>query len=141
MTAPSFALPMQVRDYECDLQGVVNNAVYQNYLEHARHVFLQTCGIDFAALVQENVNLVVTRAELDYVLPLRPGDEFTVTVALERVSRLRFGFRQTITRVRDGKTLLRAFVVGTALDARGRPHLPAQVEQVLENAAGSEPVI
>lgn len=130
---------MQVRDYECDIQGVVNNAVYQNYLEHARHVYLQACGIDFAALVRENINLVVTRAELDYILPLRPGDYFTVSVALERVSRLRFGFRQTITRTSDGKTLLRALVVGTALDARGRPHLPPQVEQVLAEATLGEP--
>ncbi len=140
MTTPPFALPMQVRDYECDIQGVVNNAVYQNYLEHARHVFLLTCGLDFAALVRENINLVVTRAELDYVLPLRPGDEFTVTVALERVSRLRFGFRQAIVRTQDGKTMLRAFVVGTALDARGRPHLPPRVEALLANEAGIGPV-
>lgn len=131
---------MQVRDYECDIQGVVNNAVYQNYLEHARHVFLHQCGLDFAALVRDNINLVVTRAELDYVLPLRPGDEFTVSVSLERVSRLRFGFRQAIVRAQDSKTMLRAFVVGTALDAWGRPHLPPQVELLLANAAGSEPV-
>lgn len=136
MTTPIFTLPMQVRDYECDIQGVVNNAVYQNYLEHARHVFLQTCGIDFAALVRDSINLVVIRAELDYVLPLRPGDDFTVSVGLERVSRLRFGFRQAIVRTSDGKTMLRAFVVGTSLDARGRPHLPPQVERLLGSSAG-----
>lgn len=140
MTTFPFALPMQVRDYECDFQGVVNNAVYQNYLEHARHVFLQACGIDFAALVRENINLVVTRAELDYLLPLRPGDQFTVTVSLERVSRLRFGFRQAVVRTRDDKTLLRALVIGTALDARGRPHLPPQVEALLVHQTKSEPV-
>ena len=35
---------MEVRDYECDLQGIVNNAEYQHYLEHARHQFLRSVG-------------------------------------------------------------------------------------------------
>ncbi|HAD03062.1 MAG TPA: acyl-CoA thioesterase, partial [Porphyromonadaceae bacterium] len=39
-----FKLSMKVRDYECDLQGVVNNANYQHYLEHTRHEFLESLG-------------------------------------------------------------------------------------------------
>lgn len=31
-----FRIDLKVRDYECDLQGIVNNGVYFNYLEHAR---------------------------------------------------------------------------------------------------------
>ena len=27
-----FSLEMKVRDYECDLQGIVNNANYQHYI-------------------------------------------------------------------------------------------------------------
>ena len=35
-----YELAFSVRDYECDLQGIVNNAVYQNYYEHPRHQLL-----------------------------------------------------------------------------------------------------
>ncbi len=36
MEKDQFLLAFELRDYECDLSGIVNNAVYQNYLEHAR---------------------------------------------------------------------------------------------------------
>ena len=71
-------LEFKVRDYECDMQGVVNNGVYQNYLEHARHEFLRSRGIDFARLTEEGVNLVVIRAELDYRKSLTSNDSFVV---------------------------------------------------------------
>ena len=34
-----FVLPLTVRDYELDVQGIVNNANYLHYLEHTRHAF------------------------------------------------------------------------------------------------------
>ena len=40
-----YELEMKVRDYECDLQGIVNNANYQHYLEHTRHEFLTSVGV------------------------------------------------------------------------------------------------
>jgi acyl-CoA thioester hydrolase len=110
-----------VRDSECDLQGVVNNAVYQNYLEHARHKFLIARGLDFAEITKTGVHLVAIRIEIDYLSPLRPGDIAVVSVSTERVSKLRLGFRQSITRVSDGKVCAEAFVVATAIDQRGRP--------------------
>ena len=48
-----YELKMKVRDYECDLQGIVNNANYQHYLEHTRHEFLTSVGISFARLHEE----------------------------------------------------------------------------------------
>ena len=48
-----YELEMKVRDYECDLQGIVNNANYQHYLEHTRHEFLTSVGVSFAALHEQ----------------------------------------------------------------------------------------
>jgi acyl-CoA thioester hydrolase len=140
MTEATFQLEFEVRDYECDLQGIVNNAVYQQYLEHTRHVFLKSHGIDFAALAREGTNLVVVRVELDYLYPLRSGDHFEVSLRLERISRLRFGFRQEIFRLPDRQSILRALVVGTAVNARGRPCLPPELEGLAPaSAAGGVP--
>jgi acyl-CoA thioester hydrolase len=126
-----FSLQMAVRDYECDLQAVVNNAVYQNYLEHARHEYLKSRGVDFARLAAAGVNLVVVRVEIDYKYPLRSGDTFVVEVLPERVSPVRIGFRQTIWRLPDRREVIRALVVGTALSAKGRPRIPAELEAAL----------
>ena len=48
-----YELKLKVRDYECDLQGIVNNANYQHYLEHTRHEFLTSTGMSFAKLHDE----------------------------------------------------------------------------------------
>ncbi|MCC2671753.1 MAG: thioesterase [Armatimonadetes bacterium] len=133
-----FTLEFEVRDYECDLQGIVNNAVYQNYLEHCRHVFLKSRGVDFAALAAAGVNLVLVRAELDYLLPLRPGDRFVVGLDMERVSRLRFAFIQTIYRLPDERAVVRARFIGTGINAAGRPSLPAEVERLLAECLPAE---
>jgi len=129
-----FRLDFQVRDYECDLQGVVNNAVYQNYLEHTRHEFIKQLGLDFADLARREINLVVIRAELDYRRALRSGDRFWVGLILERISPLRFAFRQDIYLAPENQLVLKAWVVGTGLNAKGRPELPEEIDQALEGA-------
>ena len=121
-----FSLPIKVRDYECDLQGVVNNSVYQNYLEHARHEFLLARGVDFAALAAEGINLVVVRAELDYKKSLRPGDSFSIQVRCEMEGRVRLVFVQDIYK-NDGTHVMAARITGTALDQRGRPKVPPEL--------------
>ena len=56
-----FELEMKVRDYECDMQGIVNNANYQHYLEHARHEFLQSTGTAFVDMREQGIEPVVCR--------------------------------------------------------------------------------
>lgn len=122
-----FTVPLKVRDYECDMQGIVNNSVYQNYLEHARHEYLLSENVDFAALAKLGVNLVVTRVELDYKAPLSSGDEFWVGVRPQRLGRIRFEFLQNIYRSRDDALILSGRVVGVALNPNGRPYFPADL--------------
>ena len=122
-----FSLDFKVRDYECDLQGVVNNAVYQNYLEHTRHEFLLAEGIDFAALTRQGIHLVVTRAEIDYRFPLRSGDRFRVCLNVEQSSRIRSSFHQDIYRLPDDRLILNAVVTGTAMNEQGRPIMPKEL--------------
>jgi acyl-CoA thioester hydrolase len=126
-----FRLDFQVRDYECDLQGVVNNAVYQNYLEHTRHEYIKQLGLDFAELTRRGVNLVVIRAELDYKRSLRSGDRFWVGLILERISPLRFAFRQDIYLLPDDKLAVKAWITGTGVNAKGRPELPKEISGLL----------
>jgi acyl-CoA thioester hydrolase len=131
MKGKLFSLKMNVRDYECDIQGIVNNGVYQNYLEHARHEYLKEIGIDFADYAKQGINLVVVRAELDYKTPLISGDKFFVSVELVRESRVKFAFIQQIHRESDNALVMDAKIIGTAINTNGRPEIPPQLDALL----------
>ena len=128
-----FTLNFDVRDYECDLQGIVNNAVYQHYLEHKRHVFLRQKDVDFTSLAARGINLVVIQLEIDYLHPLRSGNQFFVGLNLERFSRIRFAFLQDIFRLPDNKPIVKATVIGTSVSETGRPHLPKELTELIES--------
>ena len=104
-----FELRMKVRDYECDLQGIVNNANYQHYIEHTRHEFLLSRGISFAALHEQGIDAVVARLNMAFKQPLRSGDEFISRLAL-RKDGLRYVFQQDIYRCPDEKPVIKATV-------------------------------
>lgn len=119
--ALSSSIAMKVRDYECDMQGIVNNAVYQNYLEHARHEYLVERGMDFAEITRSGVHLVVVRVELDYKKPLKSGGEFRVISTLERLTKLRFVFQQQIVSQNASDVYLNGEIFCASLNAQGRP--------------------
>ncbi len=107
-------IKFKVRDYECDLQGVVNNAVYQNYLEHARHEFLNEIGLNFVKLFEDGIMAVVARIDLAYKIPLRSNDEFVVRSRIEHKG-VKYIFYQDIFRLPDQKLCLKGIVTTTSL--------------------------
>ncbi len=107
-----FEYEMKVRDYECDAQGIVNNANYQHYLEHVRHEFLHSLDgefTNFADLHAKGVDPVVARITLTYKNPLRGNDVFVCKLALKKEG-VRYIFYQDIFRKSDNKLCLKGVV-------------------------------
>jgi acyl-CoA thioester hydrolase len=121
-----FFLEFTVRDYEVDLQGIVNNAVYLHYLEHARHVYLASKNIDFAMLHKEGKDLIVSRIEIDYKHPLKSRDKFKVTLRIIKEGNLRVIFEQSVLRLPDEKLIVKAKVTGVCL-RNGKPVRPEEI--------------
>lgn len=127
-----FDFDMDVRDYELDTQGVVNNSVYQNYLEHARHQFLKEIGINFNGLHSNGVDAVVHKIELEYKRPLMGDDHFTVRSKIYQKGHVRYIFDQNIYREPDRELILKG-VVTTVFMNEGRPiRPPEEVVKALE---------
>ena len=97
-----YTIEQKVRDYECDLQGIVNNANYQHYMEHARHEFLETLGVNFGKLHEEGLDAMVAKVTIQYKESLRSGDSYLIGINIEREG-AKLVFHQDIYRVSDNK--------------------------------------
>ena len=104
-----FETEMEVRDYECDIQGIVNNATYLHYTEHTRHLYLTSLGVSFAKLHEQGVDAVVARMNLQYKTPLRCDDVFISRLGVRKEG-LRYIFNQDIFRKSDNRLSFRATV-------------------------------
>ena len=104
-----FQLEDKVRDYECDLQGVVNNANYQHYMEHTRHEFLESLGENFGAMHEQGIDAFVSRVDIQYKHSLRSGDRYRSCLNLSKKGP-KLLFEQDIYRLSDGALATRGTV-------------------------------
>tara|TARA_B100001079_G_scaffold146790_1_gene125711 strand:+ start:442 stop:894 length:453 start_codon:yes stop_codon:yes gene_type:complete len=109
-----FELKLSVRDYELDSFGVINNAVYQNYLEHTRHQFLESQGLKLTAYFEQGLSPVITKAEIEYRSSLQSRDDFVVSLELALLSKVKFIFLQEIRSIPDKTLILSARITGTS---------------------------
>ena len=104
-----YTLEMETRDYECDIQGIVNNANYQHYLEVTRHKWLQSEGFSFGKWHEEGLDVVVNEINMKYKTPLRGQEAFLSCLNVYREG-ARFVFEQDIYRASDRKLCVSAKV-------------------------------
>ncbi len=95
-----FKLTLKVRDYECDLQGVVNNSNYQRYMEHTRHEFLESLGENFGKMHEEGLDGFVSGVSIQFKTSLRSGDSLVSCINVHKEG-VKLVFEQDIYRASD----------------------------------------
>ena len=104
-----FKLTDKVRDYECDLQGVVNNSNYQHYMEHARHEFLESVGENFGAMHERGMDAFVSSVQIQFKHSLRSGDRYISCLNVYKKG-VKLVFEQDTYREKDGVLATRGIV-------------------------------
>ena len=110
-----FKLTDKVRDYECDLQGVVNNSKYQHYIEHTRHEFLESLGENFGAMHEKGIDAFVARVDIQFKNSLRSGDRYTSCVNVYKKG-VKLVFEQDIYRESDGALATKGVVESVVVE-------------------------
>ena len=96
---------MAVRDYECDIEGIVNNA--------------------------KGVDAVVARMSLQYKVPLRPDDEFVSRLGLTKEG-IKYVFHHDIYRASDEQLCFRGKVELVCL-VNGRLGMSEEYDRAFAN--------
>lgn len=91
----TFSIPIKVRDYEVDAEGIVNNANYLHYMELTRHEFCEMAGLSFRVMHERGLAPVVTKIEIAYRKSLGLGDSMVSCLNLSRIGP-QFVFQQDI---------------------------------------------
>ena len=107
---------LQVRTYECDSYGHVNNANYLNYLEFARYELLKDIGFDYKKAIDAGYGVFIARIEIDYKIPAITDDILTIRTWPLKRGAVSGVLAQKITR--DEDTIVEAKVTWAFVDAR-----------------------
>lgn len=126
----SYQLEMSVRDYECDMQGIVNNSVYQNYMEHTRHEYIKVLGLDFAQLTAQDIMMVVARIEIAFKNSLVSSDVFISCCKVYKQG-VKYMFEQAIFNKESGM-LIATGKVTTVARVSGKLATVKKIDDVIE---------
>lgn len=115
----TFSVRIGVRGYELDTQGHLNNAVYQQYGDHARWECLRAAGISVDDLLATGVGPVTLENTIRFRKELLGGDEVDVTCEFSWGEGKTMRVTQRFTR-QDGVVAAELTSVGGLLDLTRR---------------------
>lgn len=120
-----FSWNSEVRAHEIDVQGIVNNAYYLTYFDHARTLHLREMGINWAQLSKEGLNLVLAETTIKFLSSLRAFDAFRVESQVSRDGKLKLLFNQTIFNMKD-QIVCKGFSTIACVDSQRNKPIPIE---------------
>lgn len=90
-------ITLTVRFHEVDMLGVCNNAVYINYFEHARLMYLKDAGLmPEKGLFTDGRLFFMVRNEINYKDHARFDDELNIYTKITYIRNSSFGFEHIV---------------------------------------------
>lgn len=131
MTRNDLIWHSEVRDYEVDYQGIVNNANYFNYFSYARAVYLKTAfDVDLKKFADKGINIVLLKTEISFRMSLTLGDSFYVITDLFRMSKFKFKCIQKILLGTTDKVVTEAGSVIATITKDKKPYIMQEFANV-----------
>lgn len=137
MASKTYQCSFDVRGYEIDAFGHVNNANYLNYYEHARWCMLKDEGIDLNSFKDWDRWPVIAGIDIQYVKPIFMGDQVTIETRLVEYRRSSMQIEQKI--MKGSSTISTAKIRSVFVDGKGKPApLPEDVEKKWKDIAAGD---
>ena len=102
----SFIYKRKVNYYETDRMGVVHHSNYIRYMEEARTVWLESIGMPFSVLEENNITIPVLGVNCEYKHHTTFGDTIVINLFIKEYNGVRMTVGYNMTDLKTGLTVL-----------------------------------
>jgi len=103
-----FVMHLRVRNYEMDVLGHVNNAIYLHYLEQAAWEHSEYLGLTLTDYDRIGGIFILRRMEIEYLRPAVVGDQLEISTWADEMRGPRAVRKYEIIHIESGKPIVRA---------------------------------
>ena len=89
-------LPLRVQYEDVDIGGIVYHSKHLSYMERGRSSFIRLTGFANEDLLKENIVLVVSKADMQWLKPLKLGAVVNIETKINKINKASLEISQTI---------------------------------------------